>query len=206
MHSFWWGSCDEWGRSAPVSVTIVRRSVSPHAGSAKQRLVAHEMPSSSGACTGRHAQSSGVCWFPLRSIKGNGPALRSGLNRPGCSFVASSPAVFVCCPSDCAPRSTASTGFAGIGHAHPVRRSCVAYFLAGWPHPRTYGVEHCLSRGRASELASRQKTTVSLSVAGLGLAGSVDAGRSVWRVTRKNNCPARVHFPRLVRAGWSGRR
>src|SRR3954470_21013055 len=40
--------------------------------------------------------------------------------------------------------------------------------------------------------------TVSLAVAGLGLAGSLDAGRSVWRVTRKSNCPLRVHFPRLV--------
>ena len=48
--------------------------------------------------------------------------------------------------------------------------------------------------------------TVSLAVVGLGLAGSVDAGRSVWRVTRKTNCPLRVRFPRYVRAGWSGRR
>jgi hypothetical protein len=50
------------------------------------------------------------------------------------------------------------------------------------------------------------KNTVSLAMAGLGLAGSVDAGRSAWRVTRKNNCPLWVRFPRFVRAGWSGRR
>jgi hypothetical protein len=41
----------------------------------------------------------------------------------------------------------------------------------------------------SASFASSQKTTVSLYVAGLGLAGSVDAGRSAWCVTRKNNCP-----------------
>jgi hypothetical protein len=61
-------------------------------------------------------------------------------------------------------------------------------------------------RAQLRKLRQQPKTTVSLYVAGLGLAGSVDAGRSAWCVTRKNNCPSRVRFPRFVHAGWSGRR
>ena len=57
----------------------------------------------------------------------------------------------------CAPHSTASTGFAGIGHTHPVRRSFVAYFLPERAHPRTYGVEHCsVGNERASSPAGKK--------------------------------------------------
>ncbi len=55
---------------------------------------------------------------------------------------------------------------------------------ANFPTLALAGRQACVGHSSAS-FASRQKTTVSLMVAGLGLAGSVDAGRSIWRVTRK---------------------
>ena len=76
----------------------------------------------------------------------------------------------------------------------PLRRSFLAYFLRGFSRPCPTGRRASVGR-RASKLASNQKTTVSLAVAGLGLAGSVDAGCSVRRVTRKTNCPDEGAFP-----------
>lgn len=66
--------------------------------------------------------------------------------------------------------------------------------------PLALGRQASVGHSSASS-ASSQKTTVSLDVAGLGLAGSVDAGRSAWRVTRKNNCPLRCVSPDLSALG-----
>jgi hypothetical protein len=68
----------------------------------------------------------------------------------------------------------------------------------------TFLILSVLAQGPAHGYAlitETKKLSVSLYVAGLGLAGSVDAGRSTWRVTRKTNCPLRCVSPDLSALG-----
>lgn len=136
------------------------------------------------------------CFPALRegSEQGNGPSLRpvpAGLllrrTRAGMFFV--------CCPSDCASPLHASIGKpTGAGHK-PLRRLLRRLFPSRFPAgPCPFGVDSAPS-GTSERARQQAKTTVSLAVAGLGLAGSVDAGRSAWRVTRKTNGPFTGAFP-----------
>jgi hypothetical protein len=131
-------------------------------------------------------------WGPVR------PSQSSGHPGPVClrRFLSAVLRIIVPAP---APSSPSFVGACGGAQSAPalLRRlfplaDCTS--LALWVDRASVGHSY-------ASFASRQKTTVSLYVVGLGLAGSVGAGRSAWRVTRKTNCPWRCVSPDLSALG-----
>jgi hypothetical protein len=155
------------------------------------------------------ACSQGSHWFSLRFNQPAGvrfaagggvqavPSQSSGRPEP---FVYD---VFCCCPADrTCPLHRLNRPADGCTADALCRR--FAYFLPQPIRCLPFG----LPRLRRAQLRvappAGKKQPVSLAVVGLGLAGSVDAGRSVWRVTRKNNCPLRCVSPDLSALGGAG--